>query len=65
MPVKTWEPPPGQHDRDPQLSEAYAAEPRTSDTLTKGADRNDDARSFGAEVNVYGDEDINTHGSER
>ena len=65
MPVKTWQPPPGQQDRARQVSEPPAAEPRSSDTLLRAADTNADARPFEDDLTAYGDEDINTQGSER
>ena len=64
MPVKPWEPPPGQQDRERQPDRAPAAEPRTSDMSLSASDVNADARSA-ADVAAYGDEDINTQGSER
>lgn len=64
MPVKTWETPPGQQDRDRQANPAPAAEPRSSDTPMRAADRNEDIRSAD-DLTPYGDEEINLHGSER
>jgi hypothetical protein len=65
MPVKTWQPPPGQQDRERQLTETPAAEPRSPDMLLSAADTNADARPVTDDLSAYGDEDINTQGSER
>jgi hypothetical protein len=65
MPAKTWQPPPGQQDRERQLTEPPAAEPRSSDMLLSGADTNADARPVEGDLSAYGHEDINTEGSER
>lgn len=64
MPVKTWETPPGQQDRDRDANPAAAAEPRSSDSAVRGADVNDDIRSADGPT-PYADEEINLHGSER
>ena len=64
MPVKTWEPPPGQQDRERQPDRAPAAEPRSSDSPMRAADVNYDGRSAD-DVSADGNEDINTQGSER
>lgn len=64
MPVKTWEPPPGQQDRDPQHNDPPAAEPRSADTPLRGADANEDVRPLD-DLSAYGEEPINIHGSER
>ena len=64
MPVKTWETPPGQQDRDPQVNRAAAAEPRSSDSAMRGADVNEDIRSAD-DLTPHGGEEINLHGSER
>jgi hypothetical protein len=64
MPVKPWETPPGQQDRDRQAKPAAAVEPRSSDTPIRAADANEDAQTID-DLSAYGDEPINTHGSER
>ena len=64
MPVKPWEPPPGEQDREHQPDSAPAAEPRRSDRTVRAGDVNADGRSA-EDVGAYGDEDINTQGSER
>ena len=64
MPAETWQTPPGQQDRDRQGKPAAAAEPRRSDTRLRGADTNEDAPPYD-DLSAYGDEPINTHGSER
>lgn len=64
MPVKRWQLPPGQQDRERQLTEP-AAEPRSSDTLLRAADTKADAQPSEDDLSAYGDEPINTHGSER
>lgn len=45
--------------------EARSAEPRNSDSPIGSADANADAGSAGDDLVVYGDEPINTDGSER
>ena len=65
MPVKTWQLPPGQQDRERQLTEPPAAEARSSDTLLRAADTKADAQPTEDDLTAYGDEPINTHGSER
>ena len=64
MPVKTWQPPPGQQDRERQVSEPPEAELRSSDTRIRAAETNADA-PVQDDLSAYGDEPINTHGSER
>ena len=64
MPVKPWEPPPGQQDRAHQRDSAPAAEPRSSDRALRAGDVNADGRAAD-DVAAYGDEEINTQGSER
>lgn len=60
MPVKNWEPPPHQQDRDRQPPTSERDEPRNFETDVRDSGVNDDAGYASAES-----DEINTHGSER
>ena len=63
MPMKTWEPPPHQHDPDRQPPGDSRVEPRNFDR--QPGDRGADPDGGMYERPSVQDEDINTHGSER
>lgn len=65
MPVKTWKPPPERQDSGPQPSDARAAVPRRFDSPIGSADAIHDAAAPVDDLSAYGNEPINTHGSER
>ena len=62
MPMKTWEPPPHQHDRDRQPSADRRDEPRNFESAQRARGADPDAAASPALY--YADEDINFHGSE-
>jgi hypothetical protein len=63
MPMKTWEPPPHQHDPDRQPPADSRAEPRNFDAQPVEGAADPDGGVYERPDGEY--EDINTHGSER
>jgi hypothetical protein len=56
MPNESWDPPPGQHDRDPRADAAERERLRKLETRAREADADYDIREETEEINFHGSE---------